>query len=56
MSDLDRFTAFLRRAAARYNEPPEVPSEAVWRGVEKGLADTAAASSRTAVISSWKSV
>ena len=45
MSDLDRFTAFLRRAAASYNEPPEVPAEAIWTGVEEGVADTAAASS-----------
>lgn len=43
MSGLDRFTAFLRRAAASYNEPPEVPAEAIWRGVEEGVADSAAA-------------
>ena len=46
MSDLDRFTAFLRRAAASYNDPPPVPAEAIWRGVEEGVADTVAASSR----------
>ena len=45
MSGLDRFTAFLRREAASYNEPPEVPAEAIWRGVEEGVAGTAAASS-----------
>ncbi len=45
MSDLDRFTAFLRRAATSYNEPPEVPDEAMWTGVEEGLAGSAAASS-----------
>lgn len=45
MSDLDRFMAFLRRVAASYNEPPEVPAEAIWRGVEKGVAGKAAASS-----------
>ncbi len=44
MSDLDRFTAFLRRAAAGYNDPPPVPAEAIWRGVEEGLAGSAAAS------------
>lgn len=43
MSGPDRFTAFLRRAAASYNEPPEVPAEAIWRGVEEGVADSAAA-------------
>ena len=42
MSGLDRFTAFLRRTAAGYNEPPEVPAEAIWRGVEEGVADRAA--------------
>ena len=42
MSGLDRFTAFLRRAAPSYNEPPEVPAEAMWRGVEEGVADRAA--------------
>ena len=42
MSGLDRFTAFLRRTAASYNEPPEVPAEAIWRGVEEGVADRAA--------------
>lgn len=47
MSDIDRFTAFLRREAASYNEPPQVPEKAIWRSVEKGLADTAAASSGT---------
>ena len=46
MSDLDRFTAFLRRAAASYNDPPPAPAEAIWRGVEEGVADTVAASSR----------
>lgn len=45
MSDLDRFTAFLRREAAGYNEPPEVPAEAIWRGVEESVADNAVASS-----------
>lgn len=45
MSDLDRFTAFLRRAAVSYNDPPPVPAEAMWRGVEEGVLDTAAASS-----------
>ena len=45
MSGPDRSTAFLRRAATRYNEPPEVPAGAIWRGVEEGLADAAAASS-----------
>ncbi len=44
MSDLDRFTAFLPRAAANYNEPPEVPAEAIWRGVEEGVGDNAASS------------
>lgn len=43
MSGLDRFTAFLRSAAASYNEPPEVPAEAIWRGVEEGVADRIAA-------------
>ena len=51
MSGLDRFTAFLRRTAASYNEPPEVPADAVWRGVEEDLADsTAASSSATGVL------
>lgn len=45
MSDLDRFTAFLRRAAAGYNDPPPVPAEAMWRGVEEGVVDSVAASS-----------
>ena len=45
MSALDRFTAFLQRAAASYNEPPDAPAEAMWRGVEEGLAGNAAASS-----------
>lgn len=42
MSDPDRFTAFLRHAAASYNEPPEVPAEAMWMGVEQGVEDAAA--------------
>lgn len=45
MRDLDRFAEFLQREGAGYNEPSEVPAEAIWRGVEEGLADTAAASS-----------
>lgn len=42
MSGPDRFTAFLRRAAASYNDPPEVPAEAIWKGVVEGVADRAA--------------
>ncbi len=45
MRDLDRFAEFLQREGVSYNEPSEVPAEAIWRGVEEGLADTAAASS-----------
>ena len=39
MSDLDRFTAFLRREARGYNEAPRVPGEAMWGEVEAGLGD-----------------
>ncbi len=42
MSDFDRFVEFVRREGAGYNEPPEVPGEAMWRGVEAGLADAGA--------------
>ena len=33
MTDFDRFTEFLLREAAGYNEPPETPSDAMWPGV-----------------------
>ena len=45
MRDRDRFAEFLQCEGAGYNEPPEVPAEAIWRGVEEGLADTAATAS-----------
>lgn len=38
MSDFDRFTEFLRREARGYHEPPEVPAEVIWRGVEGRMA------------------
>lgn len=44
MRGRDRFAEFLGREGARYNEPPEAPVEAVWLGVEEGLAGYAAAS------------
>ena len=34
MTDFDRFTEFLLREAAGYNEPPETPAGAMWPGVE----------------------
>ena len=34
MTDFDRFTEFLLREAAGYNEPPETPAAAMWPGVE----------------------
>ena len=37
MRDFDRFTEFLRREAAGYNEAPETPAEAMWVGVEVRL-------------------
>ena len=37
MSDFDRFVEFVRREGAGYNEPPEVPGEAMWVGVEANL-------------------
>ena len=42
MNDLDRFTGFLLREAAGYNEPPETPADSMWPGVEVRLrpADT----------------
>ena len=42
MNDLDRFTDFLLREAAGYNEPPDTPVDAMWPGVEVRLrpADT----------------
>ena len=33
MKDFDRFTEFLVREAAGYNEPPETPAGAMWPGV-----------------------
>lgn len=42
MSDFDRFTEFLRREARGYHEPPEVPVEVMWRGVEGRMADAGA--------------
>ncbi|MDE2793838.1 MAG: hypothetical protein OXL34_03375 [Gemmatimonadota bacterium] len=38
MSDFDRFTEFLRREARGYHDPPEVPAEVIWRGVEGRMA------------------
>ena len=37
MKDFDRFTEFLRREAAGYNEPPETPADSMWPGVEVRL-------------------
>lgn len=34
MSGFDRFTESLRREARGYRDPPDVPVEAIWRGVE----------------------
>ncbi len=34
MSDLERFTAFLREAAASYHAPPEAPREEMWAAIE----------------------
>ena len=34
MSDFDRFTEFLRREARVYHEPPRVPAESMWCGLE----------------------
>lgn len=48
MTDLDRFAELLRREGAGYNQPPDAPADSIWRGVEEGLADAAAASSGTA--------
>ena len=39
MSDMDRFAEFLRREAKGYNEAPDVPGKAMWRGVEGGLGE-----------------
>lgn len=33
MKDFDRFTEFLLREAAGYNEPPETPADSLWSGV-----------------------
>ncbi|MYA63370.1 MAG: hypothetical protein F4139_09995 [Gemmatimonadetes bacterium] len=33
MTDLDRFTEFLLREAAGYNEPPETPAGTMWPGI-----------------------
>ena len=37
MKDFDRFTEFLAREAAGYNEPPATPADAMWPGVEVRL-------------------
>lgn len=34
MKDFDRFTEFLRREAAGYNEAPDTPADAMWPGIE----------------------
>lgn len=34
MSEHERFTAFLRDAAAGYHDPPETPREEMWREIE----------------------
>ncbi|MDH3734525.1 MAG: hypothetical protein OEU54_13420 [Gemmatimonadota bacterium] len=36
-ADLERFTRFLLRRAARYNAPPESPREAIWTGVDAAI-------------------
>lgn len=33
MTDFDRFTEFLLREAAGYNEPPETPAGSLWPGI-----------------------
>lgn len=47
MTDRDRFAELLRREGAGYNRPPDAPADSIWRGVEEGLANAAAASSGT---------
>lgn len=42
MNDYDRFAAFLREAAATYNEPPETPAKAMWGAIEQTLEARAA--------------
>ncbi len=37
MSELERFTRFLVREAARYNAPPETPRERLWIAIDAAL-------------------
>ena len=37
MKDFDRFTGFLLREAAGYNEPPDTPADAMWTVIEARL-------------------
>lgn len=47
MKDFDRFTEFLLREAAGYNEPPETPADAIWPGVAVRLNPPSARSSES---------
>lgn len=37
MTDMDRFTAWLRREGVSYNEPAATPADTMWQGVEGRL-------------------
>ena len=47
MKDFDRFTEFLLREAAGYNEPPETPADSIWPGVAVRLNPPSARSSES---------
>ena len=47
MKDFDRFTEFLLREAAGYNEPPETPADSMWAGVAVRLNPPSARSSES---------
>jgi len=39
MTDMDRFTAWLRREGVSYNEPAATPADTMWQRVEGRLGE-----------------